>query len=83
MCWEKYMTFNINNKVAFPDSFQSLSSSLDSLIKVLGKDGFKYLSQEFDSVILGLVKQKGFYPYEYINDFVKVQKTITKERKVL
>ena len=30
---EKYMSFNISNKLSFIDSFQSLSSSLDSLVK--------------------------------------------------
>ena len=38
---EKYMSFNINNKLSFTDSFQFLSSSFDSLIKNLGKDDFK------------------------------------------
>ena len=35
---EKYMTFTINNKFNFIDSFQFLSSSLDSLVKNLNKD---------------------------------------------
>ena len=56
---EKYMSFTINNKLSFIDSFQCLSSSLDSLVKNLSKDDFKYLSQEFDNNILGLVKAKG------------------------
>ena len=43
---EKYMTFNINNDLAFIDSFQFLSSSLDNLVKNLGKDDFKYFRQE-------------------------------------
>ena len=30
---QKYMSFSINNKLSFRDSFQYLSSSLDSLIK--------------------------------------------------
>ena len=30
---EKYIGFNINNKVIFIDSFPSLSSSLDRLVK--------------------------------------------------
>ena len=30
---EKYMRFNINSKLSFIDSFQFLSSSLDSLVK--------------------------------------------------
>ena len=67
---ENYMSFTINNSVNFPDSFQVLSSwKIDSLVKNLGKDVFKYLSQEFDNNVLDLVKQKGFYPYEYMNDF--------------
>ena len=55
---EKYMSFTINNKLSFIDSFQFLSSSLDSLVKNLNKDDFKYLSQEFDNNVLDLVKQK-------------------------
>ena len=43
---EKYMSFSINNKLSFIDSFQFLSSSLDSLVKNLAKDDFKYLSRE-------------------------------------
>ena len=39
---QKYMSFSINNKFSFIDSFQFLSSSLDSLVKNLGKDDFKY-----------------------------------------
>ena len=38
------MSFNINNKVIFIDSFQFLSSSLDILVKNLGKDDFNYFS---------------------------------------
>ena len=63
------MSFSINNKLSFIDSLQFLSSSLDNLVKNLAKDDFKYLSQEFDNNILDLVKNKGFYPYEYISDF--------------
>ena len=64
---EKCMSFNISNKLVFIDSFQFLTSSLDSFVINLGEDDFKYLSQEFDSNILNLVKQKGFYSYEYIS----------------
>ena len=68
---EKYMSFTINNKLSFIDSFQFLSSSLGSLVKKLSKDDFKYLGQEFDNNVLDLVKQKGFYPYENMSDFEK------------
>ena len=37
---EKCMSFSINNKLSFINSFQFLSSSVDSLVKNLGKDGF-------------------------------------------
>ena len=35
--FEKYMNFNINNKLSFINSFQFLSSSLDSFVKILVK----------------------------------------------
>ena len=66
---EKYMSFSINNKLRFIDSFRYLSSSLDSLVKNLNKDVFKYLSQEFDNNVLNLVKQNEFYPYKCMGDF--------------
>ena len=53
---EKYMSFSINNKLAFIINFHFLRSSLDSLVKNLGKDDFKYISQEFDNDVLDLVK---------------------------
>ena len=36
-------------KLSFVDSFQLLSSSLNSLVKNLDKNDFKYLSQETDN----------------------------------
>ena len=41
----KYMSFGINSKLSLIDNFQFLSFSLGSLVKYLGKDDFKYLSQ--------------------------------------
>ena len=58
--FEKYMSFNINNKLSFFYIFDFLSSSLDRLIKKLSKDDFKYFSQEFGNNILNLVKHKLF-----------------------
>ena len=42
---EKYLNFTSNKKLSFIGTFQFLSSSLDSFVKNLGKDDFKYLSQ--------------------------------------
>ena len=78
---EKHMNFTINNKFSFIDSFQFLSSSLDSLVKNLGKDDFKYLIQEFDNNVLDLVLHKGFYPYEYISDFERFKEQLTSKEK--
>ena len=63
------MSFSVDNKLVFIDSFQFLSSSLDRLARNLGKNEFKHLSQEFDSEVLDLVKKKkGFYPLNiYVN----------------
>ena len=58
---EKYMSFSVNARLTFIDSYQFLSSSSYNLVKNLGKDDFKYLSQEFDTDVLDLVKQKGFF----------------------
>ena len=55
---ENYISVTINNKLSFIDSLQFLSSSLDSLIKNLSKNDFKYLTQEFNNNVLDLVKQK-------------------------
>ena len=60
---EKYMSFNIDNKLIFINSFHLLSSILDSFVKNLDKDDFKYFSQEFDNDVLNLVKQKEFYSH--------------------
>ena len=66
---EKYANFSLIIKLVIIDSFQFLSSSLDRFIKNLGKNYFKHLSQEFDSEVIDLVKQKGFGPYEYMSSF--------------
>ena len=52
------MSFSINNKLSFINNFQFLSSSLDTLVKNLAKDDFKYLCKEFDNNAVDLVKQK-------------------------
>ena len=75
------MSFSINNNLSFIDSFQFLSSSLDSLVKNLAKYDFKYLSQEIDNNVLDLVKQKGFYPYEYMSDFEKFKEQLPSKEK--
>ena len=73
---ENYITFSINNKLCFINSFQSLSSSPGSLVKNLNKDDLKYLAQKFDNNVLYLVKQNGLYLYEYMSDFEKFKEEL-------
>ena len=63
--------------MSFIDSFIFLSSSLDSLVKNLSKDDFKYSSQVFNNDVLDLVKQNRFYPYEYMGDFQKFKEELS------
>ena len=68
---EKYMAFAVNENLVFLDSKQFMNSNLDSLVKNLSSDDFKYLSEKFSGELLELVKEKGVYPYEYMNSFEK------------
>ena len=50
-----------------------MNSSLDILVKNLGKDDFKYFGQKFDSEVLDLLKHKEFYPYEFMSGVEKIK----------
>ena len=63
------MAFFLNKNLVFIDSMQFMNSSLDKLVKNLSDEDFKYLIEEFGSKNLELLKQKGAYPYEYMNGF--------------
>ena len=56
-----------------------MNFSLDKLDKNLMSDkDFKYLVEELGSKNLELLKQKGAYPYEYMNSFQRInEKKIT------
>ena len=68
-------------------SCEFLIFSLVSLVRNLGDNDFKHLIQEFNSDVLDLVKQKGFYSYEHMCDFFneKFNETLTskKQKQVL
>ena len=65
------MAFTINTNLVFIDSMQFMNSSLDSLVKNFSDNDFKYLFEEFSGEFLKLVKQKGVYPYKYMDSFKK------------
>ena len=63
------MAFFLGRGIVFIDSMQFMNSSLDKLVKNLVDKDFKYLVKEFGSENLKTLKQKGAYPYEYMNSF--------------
>ena len=68
---EKYMAFMLGKHLVFLDSFQFMASSLERLAANLPIDTFKYTSQVFQDEKLALMKQKGVYPYDYMDSFQK------------
>ena len=66
---KKYMAFILNKNLVFIYSMQFMNSNLEKLVKNLSDNDFKYLTQEFGSKNLELLKQKDAYPYEYIDSF--------------
>ena len=63
------MAFFLGRDLVFIDSMQFMNFSLDKLVKNLVDKDFKYLIEEFGTKNLELLKQKGAYPYEYMNSF--------------
>ena len=56
----------LSKNLVFIDSMQFMNFSLDKLVKNLSENDFKYLTEEFGSKNLELLKQKSAYPYEYM-----------------
>ena len=58
-----------------------MNSSLDRLIKNLSDGNFKHLVEKFGSENLEILKQKGAYPYEYMNSFERFNEEKLPARK--
>ena len=54
-------------KTVFKDSLKFMRSSIEALVNNLPKNGFKNISKYYTPEQVELIKQKGFYPYEYID----------------
>ena len=78
---EKYMAFFLGKNIVFIDSMQFMNSSLDKLVKNLSDEDFKYLVEEFGFDNLKILKQKGAYPYEYMNSFKRFDEEKLPARK--
>ena len=73
---EKYMAFYIGKHLSFIDSFAFMSSSLEKLAGNLSEDDFIYTNKSYtDPIQFNLMKQKGVYPYDYMDSFSKFNDT--------
>ena len=62
-------------KIVFKDSMKFMLSSVEALVNNLSKDDFKNLEKYFIPEEIKLLKQKGFYPYEYMDNIEKLKDT--------
>ena len=58
-------------KIVFKDSLKFMRSSLEALVNNLPKDAFKNISKYYTLEEVELIKQKGHYPYEYMDSIEK------------
>jgi hypothetical protein len=68
----------VKRELRFLDSFKFMASSLDKLTKGLGKDDFENLdlmTSHYTTEQREILKQKGVYPYEYMNEFDRLEET--------
>ena len=69
-------------KIVFKDSLKFMSPSLGALVNNLPKDAFINLNKYYTPEEAELIKQKGFYPYEYMDTEEKFKDIKLPPRKV-
>ena len=76
---EKYISISIGNSrnkqvyLRFIDSLQFMSDSLESLVKNI--NNIYHLKSDIINENINLLKQKGIYPYDYMNSWDKFNET--------
>ena len=75
------MAFIPSKNLVFIDSMQFMNSSFEKLAKNLSDNDFKYLTEEFGSKNLELLKQKDAYPYEYMDNFKEFSEVKLPDKK--
>ena len=68
---ERYIAFMLDSHLVFLDSFQFMSSSSHRLAGNLPEDKFKYTSEVFKDVELELMKKKGVFLYDFMDNAEK------------
>ena len=71
---EKYMAIYLGKHLAFIDSFQFMSQSLAKLSSNLPDEKYIYTPEAFQGEQLALMKEKGVYPYDYMDAVEKFKK---------
>ena len=70
---KKGETKNKYFKIIFKDSLKFMASSLEALVGNLPSDAFKNLDKYFSPEKAKLLKQKGFFPYDYMDKIEKLK----------
>ena len=70
---KKGETKNKTFKIIFKDTLKFMASSLESLVVNLPANGFKNLEKYFKPEHVRLLKQKGFFPYDYLDSLEKLK----------
>ena len=60
---------------------QFMNFSIEKLVKNLSEDALIYLTKEFGSKNLELLKQKDAYPYEYMDNFKRFSEEKLPDKK--
>ena len=70
---KKGETKNKYFKIVFKDSMKFIKSSMEALVNNLPKDAFKNLEKYFTPEQTKILKQKGFFPYDYLDNIEKLK----------
>ena len=70
---KKGETKDKNFKIIFKDSLKFMASSLEALVNNLPEGALNNLNKYFTSKQVKLLKQKGFFPYDYMDSIEKLK----------
>ena len=79
---KKGETKNKYFKIVFKDSLKFMASSLEALVNNLPEGALNNLNKYFTPEQVKLLKQKGFFPYDYMDDIEKLKDKKPPSQKV-
>lgn len=82
---ERYISFSKkvgNLMLRFLDSYRFMGSSLEKLASYMNKDDMTFVRKHFpDQVEFDLLTRKGVFPYDYVNDWTRLDETSLPSRE--